>query len=70
MPVIVGLNSLRGLDGVAAMNHISTDQELAMKGGFLNITLALVAIGVWATIALGDILPGSPMSSCSMPLSS
>ena len=41
------------------MNHISTDQERAMKGGFLNITLALVAIGVWAFIAAGDILPGS-----------
>ena len=41
------------------MNHISTDQERAMKHGFLNIILALVAIGVWATIAAGDILPGS-----------
>ena len=41
------------------MNHMPTDQERAMKHGFFNITLALVASGVWAFIAAGDILPGS-----------
>ena len=41
------------------MNDISTDQERTMKHEFLNITLALVTIGLWGFIAAGDILPGS-----------
>lgn len=41
------------------MNHISTDQERTIKHEFLNITLALVTVGLWGFIAVGDIMPGS-----------